>query len=257
MIDTHTHLYLKEFQSAPDDAVKRAIDVGVDRMIFPNVDLTTISPMRELHERFPKNTFMAMGLHPTEVKDSWRNDLSVVEMELNNHSDDYIAIGEVGIDLYWDKTYRKEQHDVFDVQLQWAFEKNLPVIIHCREGLDDILDIMDGRRNALPQCAFHSFGGEIGDVERIRRRGDFYFGINGIVTFKNSKLKDVLPIIGKERILLETDSPYLAPVPHRGKRNESAFMVHTAAYIASILGLTIDDINRITTDNACALFRIL
>lgn len=255
MIDTHTHLYLEEFQPSPEDAVQRAIAAGVEQLIFPNVDLSTIQPMKSLHAKFPKNTFMAMGLHPTEIKDTWQEDLSLIEHEFNS-STKYIAVGEVGIDLYWDKTYRHEQHLAFDVQLQWACDKNLPVIIHCREGLGDILDIMDSRKGRLPQCVFHSFGGTIEDVERIRRRGDFYFGINGIVTFKNSKLRDVLSTIGIERILLETDAPYLAPVPHRGKRNESAYIIHTAAHIASTLGLSIEQVNAITSDNARALFKL-
>lgn len=255
MIDTHTHLYLEEFQPSPEDAVQRAIDAGVEQLILPNVDLSTIQPMKSLHDKFPANTFMAMGLHPTEIKDSWQEDLSLIEQEFNSGAK-YIAVGEVGIDLYWDKTYRREQHMAFDTQLQWACDKNLPVIIHCREGLDDILDIMDSRKGRLPQCVFHSFGGTIEDVERIRCRGDFYFGINGIVTFKNSKLREVLSTIGIERLLLETDAPYLAPVPHRGKRNESAYIIHTAAHIASTLGLTIEQVNSITSDNARALFKL-
>ena len=255
MIDTHTHLYLEEFQPSPEDAVQRAIDAGVKQMIFPNVDLSTIQPMKSLNTKFTANTFMAMGLHPTEIKDTWQEDLSLIEHEFNSDTK-YIAVGEVGIDLYWDKTYRSEQHLAFDAQLQWASEKALPVIIHCREGLDDILDIMDSHKGNLPQCVFHSFGGTIEDVERIRRRGDFYFGINGIVTFKNSKLRDVLPTIGIDRILLETDAPYLAPVPHRGKRNESAYIIHTAAHIASTLGLTLDQVNTITSDNARILFKL-
>lgn len=253
LIDTHTHLYLEEFRPDPAEVVSRAINSGVERLIFPNVDLTTIEPMKQLCARFPENCFMAMGLHPTEVKASWQNDLSRIETELNSYTG-YVAIGEIGIDLYWDKTYCREQKSVLDVQLQWAFERQLPVILHCREGLDEILDVMDSHIGRLPMCIFHSFGGTSDNVDKIRERGDFYFGINGIVTFKNSKLRDVLPLIGIERILLETDSPYLAPVPHRGKRNESAYIKHTAAYIANVLGLTIDEVEQITTANALDVF---
>ncbi len=255
MIDTHAHLYLEEFHPSPQDAVQRAIDAGVEQMIFPNVGLSTIQPMKSLQSMFPTNIGIAMGLHPTEIRDTWKEDLLLIENEFNSGTE-YVAVGEVGIDLYWDKTYRMEQYQALEIQLQWAFDKNLPVIIHCREGLDDILDIMDTRKGRLPQCVFHSFGGTIEDVERIRRRGDFYFGINGIVTFKNSKLRDVLSTIGIDRILLETDAPYLAPVPHRGKRNESAYLVHTAAYIASVLGITLDQVNITTSDNAHSLFMI-
>lgn len=252
LVDTHTHLYLDEFQPAPEDAVKRAIDAGVETMIFPNVDISTIEPMKSLQGKYPENVFMAMGLHPTEVNGNWQNDLAVIKTELES-SDKYIAIGEVGIDLYWDKTYLNEQCDVFAVQMQWACERNIPVIIHCREGLDEILSVMDGF-SRLPQCVFHSFGGTIEDIEKIRKRGDFYFGINGIVTFKNSKLRDVLPVIGLDRILLETDAPYLAPVPHRGKRNESAFIIHTAAHIADVMAVSLENLAHATTINAHKLF---
>lgn len=256
IIDTHTHLYLDEFMPTPEDAVRRAIDAGVERMIFPNVDLTTIEPMKRLHGMFPENTFMAMGLHPTEVRETWQTDLDAVERELAGNSAEYVAVGEIGIDLYWDKTFRNEQREVFARQLDWAYKRSLPVIIHSRDGLDDILDVMDSRHGSLPQGVFHSFGGTVEDVERIRRRGDFYFGINGIVTFKNSRLREVLPTIGAERILLETDSPYLAPVPHRGKRNESAYILHTAAYVAGILSMTLEEIASVTTANATRLFPI-
>ena len=254
-IDTHTHLYLEEFQPSPFDAVQRAIDAGVGLMVFPNVDLTTIVPMKQLQSNFPENVVMAMGLHPTEVNDNWRADLDVIEAELNSTTR-YVAVGEVGIDLYWDKTFINQQKECLDVQLQWARDKNLPVIIHCRDGLHEIIDVMKSRRENLPLCVFHSFGGSVEDVALIREYGDFYFGINGIVTFKNSKLRDVLPAIGLNRILLETDSPYLAPVPHRGKRNESAYIVHIAAYIANVLGVSVDVVSEITTNNAKQFFAL-
>ncbi len=256
IIDTHTHLYLDDFSPVPGDAVERAIDAGVERMILPNVDLSTIEPMKQLHRMFPENTFMAMGLHPTEVRGTWKEDLAVIDRELSEHQDGYVAVGEIGIDLYWDKTYRNEQREVFARQLALANDMSLPVIIHCREGLDDIMDVMDSMRGNLPQGVFHSFGGTVDDVQRIRRMGDFYFGINGIVTFKNSKLREVLPVIGIDRILLETDSPYLAPVPHRGKRNESAYILHTAAYVAEVLSITLEETASSTTANAFRLFSI-
>ena len=255
LIDTHTHLYLEEFQPNPQDVVTRAIEAGVEQMIFPNVDLSTIAPMQNLHNLFPKNTFMAMGLHPTEIKDSWVEDLAKVKTEFNQNQNEYIAVGEIGIDLYWDKTYCDEQMQALEQQFNWATESNIPVIIHCREGLDEILEVLDGM-STKPQGVFHSFGGTDGDVDRIRKYGDFYFGINGIVTFKNSKLRDTLPAIGIDRILLETDAPYLAPVPHRGKRNESAYLIHTAAHIAQHLTLTAEDVAINTTNNAKKLFGI-
>lgn len=254
-VDTHTHLYLEEFAPTPQDAVKRAIDAGVTKMIFPNVDLSTINPMKELSSSFPLNTFMAMGLHPTEIKETWVEDLAKTKEEFNKHIDKYIAIGEIGIDLYWDKTFRTEQMQALEQQFQWAIDANIPVIIHCREGLAEILEVLD-RMNEKPKGVFHSFGGTIDDVEQIRKRGDFYFGINGIVTFKNSKLRETLPYIGIDRILLETDAPYLAPVPHRGKRNESAYLIHTAAHIAQHLALTTEQVAQKTSYNAHQLFGI-
>lgn len=253
IVDTHTHLYLPEFES-PSAAVERAIDAGVGHMVFPNVDLSTIEPMLALHKLYPDNTSVAMGLHPTEVGDDWESVLARIESEFDSTCK-FVAVGEIGIDLYWDKTYRLQQREVFRRQVNLAADRGLPVIIHCREGLDDVLDVLSSVER-LPTGVFHSFGGSVADVERIRSIGDFYFGINGIVTFKNSSLRDVLPAIGIDRLLLETDSPYLAPVPHRGKRNESAFIVHTAAYVANVLCLSQQDVHDITTANASSLFNL-
>lgn len=253
IVDTHTHLYLPEFES-PSAAVERAIDAGVGHMVFPNVDLSTIEPMLALHKLYSGNTSVAMGLHPTEVGDDWESVLARIESEFDSTCK-FVAVGEIGIDLYWDKTYRLQQREVFRRQVNWAADRGLPVIIHCREGLDDVLDVLSSVER-LPTGVFHSFGGSVADVERIRSIGDFYFGINGIVTFKNSSLRDVLPEIGIDRLLLETDSPYLAPVPHRGKRNESAFIVHTAAYVANALCLSQQDVHDITTANASSLFNL-
>ena len=254
IIDTHTHLYLPEFSEGGANAVRRAIDAGVGHMIFPNVDLTTIAPMRGLHARFPQETSMAMGLHPTEIKEDWRDALSEVKAEFDANRSDYVAIGEIGIDLYWDKTYCEQQMIALEQQVQWAVDAGLPVIIHCRGGLDQTLEVLQAFPSA--RGVMHSFGGTADDVEAVRRVVDFYFGINGIVTFKNSQLRNVLPAIGLERLLLETDSPYLAPVPHRGKRNESAYIVNTAAHIAQSLGLSDSMIASGTTANASSLFGI-
>lgn len=253
LTDTHSHLYLDDFAPEKTETVNRALEAGVGKLIFPNVDLTTIAQMRELHASFPDCTYMAMGLHPTEIGENWRDDLSTVGRELDSNAADYIAIGEIGIDLYWDKTYRSEQMEAFSIQVDWAVERNLPVIIHCREGLDEVLEVLSSKE-VKPQAVFHSFGGTTDDVRRIRETGDFYFGINGIVTFKNSKLSEVLPAIGEERIVLETDAPYLAPVPYRGKRNESAYMVATAAKVADIFGKSQEEIAEITSANARRLF---
>lgn len=256
LVDTHTHLYLDDFSPNPTTAVERAVQAGVGRVILPNIDSNSVDPMRRLHQSCPQVTAMAIGLHPTEVTDNdIDGQLKFVFEELSNHPSDYIAVGEIGIDLYWDKQYRDAQMAVFERQLQLASDRDLPVIIHCREGLDETLEVIQGL-GRCPQLVFHSFGGTVDDVNRIRRLGDFYFGINGIVTFKNSKLRDVLPEITLDRIVLETDSPYLTPVPYRGKRNESAYMVHTAAHVALSLRLSVEQVADATTHNAFTLFKL-
>lgn len=255
LIDTHTHLYLPEFDN-PEAAVDRAVDAGVGMMILPNVDATTLAPLEILHINRPEVTRTAIGLHPTEVDARpVAEQLGFLTDRLNGFPG-LVAIGEVGIDLYWDKTFRLQQMEVLDAQLQIASERQLPVIIHCREGLSEVLDVVRNHKSALPQLLFHSFGGSIEDVERIRALTDAYFGINGIVTFKNSKLREVLPAIGIDRIVLETDAPYLAPVPHRGKRNESSFIIHTAGFVANAMGLSSEEIAETTTRNASALFNL-
>ena len=252
-VDTHTHLYLPEFDGENPDAVTRAIEAGVDRMIFPNVDLSSVGPLSGLASRYPGNVYMAMGLHPTEVKEDWRDVLSEIG-DLLGDGRKYVAVGEIGVDLYWDKTFVDAQMQVFEKQVNDAVRLGLPVIIHCREGLDQTLEVLRGIRDV--RAVFHSFGGTERDVEAIRKTGDFYFGINGVVTFKNSGLREVLPAIGIDRILLETDSPYLSPVPYRGKRNESARIPLIAGHIASLLDMEVDTVADVTTANAEAMFDI-
>ncbi len=254
LTDTHTHLYTEEFEGHGADAVRRAIDAGVTRMIFPNIDLASIAPMETLAAQFPGTISTAMGLHPTEVGEDSEGVLAAVMQRLETNPDRYVAVGEIGIDLYWDKTFEDRQMQVLDTQFKVALRLGKPVIIHCREGLDQTLEVL----SEYPELrgVFHSFGGTVNDVERIRRDHDFYFGINGIVTFKNCRVREALPAIGADRLLLETDSPYLAPVPHRGKRNESAYIVHTAAFCADAMGMSIEQIADITNDNATSLFAL-
>lgn len=263
MFDTHTHLYMPEFafEGQPDgsyegqcSAVDRALEAGVEMMMFPNVDLDTIGAMRALHAMRPESTVMAMGLHPTEVPEDWHEAMKSIFDELQTHQADYKAIGEVGIDMYWDQSRELQQMEVFNIQVQKAMELDLPVIIHCREGLGQVLEVLKVYPGV--QAVFHSFGGTIEDVERIRSVGDFYFGINGIVTFRNCSVREVLPAIGADRILTETDSPYLAPVPHRGKRNESAYMPMIINEIARSLGKAPEETAALTDTNARRFFRL-
>lgn len=256
-VDTHTHLYLPEFENDGHGmrAVERAFDAGIEHLIFPNVDLTTVVPMKELHSLFPEQTSMAMGFHPTEIDQEWKQNLEAVKDELFLNRDEYVAVGEIGIDLYWDKTFAEQQMQALEQQFQWAVQLDKPVIIHCREGLDQTIEVLQVFADL--KGVMHSFGGTTADVERVLKTNEsIMFGINGIVTFKNSRVRESLPAIGLERLLLETDSPYLAPVPFRGKRCESAMLTHTAAHIASCLGISVDDLGRRTTENARSLFNL-
>lgn len=255
-IDTHTHLYLPEFAGDGEtgrDAVDRALKAGVTHMIFPNVDTDTVGPMEELADLYPQNISVAMGLHPTEVDESCDEKLSRI-MEHFDENRHFVAVGEVGIDLYWDKSFADKQMQVFELQAEKAVSAGLPLIIHCRDGLSQALEVLQGVRGA--RGVFHSFGGNEKDIDDVRRVGDFYFGINGIVTFKNSGLKNVLPAIGIDRIVLETDSPYLAPVPHRGKRNESSYLPLIASCIAQNLNVGTNEIALRTSENARSLFSL-
>jgi len=256
LTDTHTHLYLDEFavDGGGEAAVRRALAAGVSRMVMPNVDLATIEPMEQLAAQFPGTVFMAMGLHPTEVGADWAAGVDAVESRILAAPERYVAIGEVGIDLYWDDTFRREQMDAFERQARLADRLGKPIIIHCREGLAEALEVLEAVPGA--RAVFHSFGGTEADVGTIRRHGDHYFGINGIVTFKNSDLRHTLPAIGIDRILLETDSPYLAPVPRRGRRNESALLPYIAAHIADALSLTAGQVAAVTSASATTFFHL-
>ncbi|MDE6486910.1 MAG: TatD family hydrolase [Muribaculaceae bacterium] len=255
LFDTHTHLYLPEFDEdgGGEAAVRRAVAAGVEAMLMPNVDLTTIEPLRALQAQHGERVFAAMGLHPTEVGPSWRDDVAQA-LEALRPGD--VAIGEVGMDLYWDRTFRDEQMLALEMQAQRAVELDLPLVIHCREALDETLEVLQGVRGC--RGVMHSFGGTEKDVDDVRRAlgDDWFFGINGIVTFKNCRVADALPAITVERLLLETDSPYLAPVPRRGKRNESAYIVSTAACVAAALGLPDELLAEKTFRNAVEFLRV-
>lgn len=255
MIDTHTHIYMPEsFPEECADAVDRAVAAGVQTMILPAVDRESASEVAALHASCPARTRTAMGLHPTEVGEDWQKELEDIIEILTPTSP--VAIGEVGIDLYWDASNLQLQKDAFIAQLQLAKTLDLPVIIHCRDGLDVCLECLM-QVDSLPKLVFHSFTGSPDDVRRIRQICDPYFGINGVVTFKNSgSLPDAVKEIGLDRLLLETDSPYLAPVPKRGRRNESAYLTFINSKIAEILNLSTDEIDRATTRNAKDLFKI-
>lgn len=253
MTDTHTHLYLPEFEDGGVAAVKAALQAEVDTLIFPNVDHTTVLPMIRLHRLFPDNTSIALGLHPTEVDSSWRERIDEIDSLAGDA--DIVAVGEIGMDLYWDKKYADLQMQALDFQLRRAHELHLPAIIHCREALPPTLEVMQGLGDSLPPLIFHSFTMGVSEVEAIRKVCDPMFGINGVVTYKNAQsLRDALPEIGTGRLLTETDSPYLSPVPHRGRRNESAYIPIIVAKIAESLSLTAEEVADATSRNAASTF---
>ena len=252
IFDTHTHIYLPEFDDDCDAVVERAKEAGVVMMMLPNVDTETVIPLKNIMSRYADCCVAAMGLHPTSVDGDYKQRLKEIHLEFEKG--DYLAVGEIGVDLYWDKTYRSEQLEVFAEQLRWAKEKSLPVIIHNREALEDTLAVL--KKNPVERFVMHSFGGSVDDVRRVRETGDAYFGINGVATFKNVRLEDTIKEIGIDRLVVETDAPYLSPVPYRGKRNEPSYIVNTIKKISEVFSLTREEVERVTYNNACALFGI-
>lgn len=248
MIDTHVHLYDTVYDSDGGGlaALERARAAGVTAVMLPNVDRASFGPVRELAERSGGRALMAMGLHPTEMGDDWQDTLRLVTQELN--TGDYHAVGECGIDLYWDKSNLDTQMRVFDYQLSEAERFGLPVLIHCREGFGPCLEVLQSHKQV--KAVFHCFTGTQADIEAARKILDPYFGIGGVMTFKNSDLRTLLPQIGIDRILTETDAPWLAPVPYRGKRNESAYIPLIVAEIAKNMDMTPEQVDAATTANA-------
>lgn len=254
MTDTHTHLYLPEFDADREETIHRAFEAGIQAMIMPNVNTDTAYPLRSIRERYPDKVFTAWGLHPTSVDELWHDKTNRLLSALDEPG--CVAVGEIGIDLYWDSTYRDQQKDCFRVQLLEASRRDLPVIIHCRNALQETLEVIDSLHTPLPGMVFHSFTGCPEDVARILDIAPHaFFGINGVVTFKNAHdLHHAVPVIGIQKIVLETDSPYLAPSPHRGKRNESAYIVNIRDKVADLIGITPEETERITDLNARKLF---
>ncbi len=251
-IDTHTHLYSEQFAEDQDEMIQRALSAGVERFYLPNIDLESISGMLDLERRYPNNCFPMMGLHPCLIDENWEQTLSTIEQELTKRP--YIAIGEIGIDLYWDKTFEKQQIAAFKTQINWAKEKQIPIVIHARDSFEQIFEVLDQENDNRLRGIFHCFTGNEADVHKINSYGGFLFGIGGVVTYKKSDLPNVLQTIPINKIVLETDAPYLPPTPHRGKRNESAFLLHTAEKIAEIYGVSLLELGKITSENALNLF---
>lgn len=253
LIDTHCHLYLEEFDPEQDALVKVTRDSGIDTLLMPNVDLTTVERMHDLCDRYPDFAYPMMGLHPTSVDTHYAESLRAIEAYLPKRP--YCAIGEIGIDLYWDKTYLKEQQIVFEEQLRWSLDLDLPVAIHTREAFPQVFESIHKIGADRLKGVFHSFTGTAEELAEVLRLPGFKIGINGVVTFKNSKLPAVLPATPVERVLLETDAPYLAPVPYRGKRNEPIYIWKTAEKVAEIYGLTQEKVVETARKGALELFK--
>ncbi|HEX7413884.1 MAG TPA: TatD family hydrolase [Bacteroidia bacterium] len=250
-VDTHTHLYSEEFTTDIDEVLKRAIDVGIEKFLLPNIDSSSVYVMHTLCEKFPQHCFPMMGLHPCSVKENYLEELAIIYNLLKTKK--YIAVGEIGIDLYWDKTFYKQQVDAFTKQINWALEFNLPIVIHCRNSFDEIYEILCSFRK-LPKGIFHCFSGNEEQANKIIETSNFKLGIGGVLTFKNSGLDKAIVNINLKHFVLETDSPYLAPIPHRGKRNESSYIPLIAAKLAEIKKCSVLEIASITTANAKDVF---
>jgi TatD DNase family protein len=252
-IDTHTHLYLPEFDSDRDEVVKRAVGNGIGKMLLPNIDILSIGQMLSAVARYPGICYPMAGLHPTSVKEDYISQLDKIEDLVNERK--IIAIGEIGIDLYWDKTFLKEQLISFRRQLEFASARGLPVVIHSREAFPVVFEVLEEFKGRSLNGVFHAFSGSIKDAERAIDMG-FKLGIGGIVTFKNSGLDKVVRITGPEHIVLETDSPYLAPSPHRGTRNESSYICIINKKLADIFGIKEEDAASIVYSNSVSLFNL-
>ena len=256
LIDTHSHLFLEEFSEDLPQVIERARSAGITHIFMPNIDSTTIDSMLSVCNTYNDYCFPMIGLHPTSVNADYEKELEIVARELKSFNK-YIAIGEIGMDLYWDKTFLKEQQIVLDKQINWALEYDLPVVIHCRDAFDYIYNVLEPYKNTSLKGIFHSFTGTDDEAARILEFSGFLIGINGVVTFKKSHLPEVLTKIPLEKIVLETDSPYLTPVPNRSKRNESAYVKDTLMKISEIYRMSPETVGSVTSENALKVFGML
>ncbi len=253
LTDTHTHLYLEQFDSDRAEVIQKAMDNQITRFFIPAIDSTYYSAMFDLENQFPNNIFLMAGLHPTHVKDNFKDELDHVKKMLKERK--FYAVGEIGIDLYWDKTYLQQQQEAFKTQINWAKEMSLPIVVHCRDAFDEIFEILQDVKEDSLSGIFHCFTGNLEQARQAISYG-LKLGIGGVVTFKNGKIDQFLNEIPLKNIVLETDSPYLAPTPFRGKRNESSYLVNVVDKLVGIYGLTPDEIAQITTQNSKDVFGV-
>jgi len=253
LTDTHTHLYLEDFASDRDLLIKEAMEKGVQRFFLPNIDSSSVDDLHRLSEKYPEQCFPMMGLHPCSVNENWKDEIALVEKLLAERK--YYAVGEIGMDLYWDKTFVPQQEEVFRIQIDLANKYKLPVSIHSRESFEELYTILLDKKKESPCGVFHCFTGNADQARRAIDLG-FYLGIGGVVTFKNSGLDKVIAEIGFQHLVLETDSPYLAPVPFRGKRNLPEYIVKVAEKISEVSKVSIDEVVSVTTANSKVVFGV-
>lgn len=254
MIDTHSHLFVEEFTDDLPEVIQRAKEAGITHVLMPNIDDTTVADMLDVCNAYPDYCLPMIGFHPTSVDgESMKKVKAMKGLLTEGHP--YIAIGEVGLDLYWNKTYLKEQQQVLDEQIRWALEYDLPLVVHCREAFPELFEVLAPYKNTQLNGIFHSFTGTPEEMEKVLEYDCFMIGINGVVTFKKSTLPQILQTVPLERLVLETDSPYLAPVPYRGKRNESSYIIKVAEKLAEVYGVEVEGIKRQTTRNALKVFK--
>lgn len=255
MIDTHSHIFEPDFADDLPEVIARSKEVGVEKIFMPNIDDTSVDAMLGVCSQYPGYCFPMLGFHPTSVDADAMPKVKEMKKRLTE-GHPYIAIGEVGLDLYWDKTYIKEQQMVLEEQIQWALEWELPLVIHCREAFPELFDVLKPYKETKLTGVFHSFTGTVNEAMELLDYSCFMVGINGVVTFKKSTLPEALKVLPLERLVLETDSPYLAPVPFRGKRNESSYVKRVAVKLAELYGVEIGEVERQTTANALKVFKI-
>lgn len=261
LIDTHCHVYDEAFQEDLDDVIARAREAGLERLLLPNINPDSLPPLIRVCDAWPDLCLPMVGLHPEDLSDDFHGQLSELKAILDEDRKEggahrYIGIGETGLDLYWDKSRLDDQIVSFKVQIEWALEYDLPVVIHSRDSFDELYGVMSDYRDTPLRGVFHCFNGSADQARALMEFGGFMFGIGGVLTYKKSSLPDVLPLIPIERIVLETDCPYLPPVPFRGKRNEPSFIVYTSQRVAQVYGCTPDYVAQVTNKNACSLFRL-
>lgn len=252
LIDTHAHIYLEEFEKDIDEVISRSDELRVKKIYMPNIDHTSIDSMLELEERYPDKCIAMMGLHPCSVKEGFEKELYLVEEWLSKRK--FAGVGEIGTDLYWDKTFWNEQQEALNVQLDFAKQYEIPAILHCRDSIDETIELVEKKKDDKLSGIFHCFSGGVAQAEKIVEFG-FYLGIGGVSTFKNGGMDKVIPELPLDKLVLETDSPYLSPVPHRGKRNEPAYVELVANRIAELKSISVEEVKAATSNNAIEIFK--